>query len=96
MFIHLFLKKISNNSIYLITCTGVGAHQVINLIDGTLSPTCPRPHLQTHSKKSRQRRASGRSASVSGMVKRTRSIQINPGEAAGKPSVTDKSVTLIG
>ncbi|XP_064608813.1 phosphorylase b kinase regulatory subunit alpha, liver isoform-like isoform X1 [Liolophura sinensis] len=75
---------------------GVGVHQVINLIDGTLSPTCPRPHLQTHSKKGRQRRASGRSASVSGMVKRTRSIQINPGEAAEIRSIVQARLDRSG
>ncbi|KAK6168459.1 hypothetical protein SNE40_020988 [Patella caerulea] len=60
-----------------------GEDQVIRFMDKLMSPTCPRPRLLSHSKKGRSLgMRNKRSNSVHGIVKRSRSIQIDPDQAA--------------
>ncbi|KAL3879258.1 hypothetical protein ACJMK2_031560 [Sinanodonta woodiana] len=53
--------------------------QIMDMIGDVLIDTCPRPRLLSQARKSKKRHLSTRStASVAGIVRRTRSIQVDP------------------
>ena len=59
-----------------------GEGQVMDFIDNLVSPTCPRPHLLSHGRRSRRASHAG-SHAVSGIVRRSRSIQISADQLPG-------------
>lgn len=63
----------------------LGEATVMQFIDNIMSPTCPRPHLLSRTRKGRVRKIQ-RSQSVHGIVRRSRSIQIDPDQVPGKIS----------
>ncbi|ESO88485.1 hypothetical protein LOTGIDRAFT_179098 [Lottia gigantea] len=58
-----------------------GDEQVVRFMDKLMSPTCPRPRLLSKAKKGVSGRLQ-RKNSVHGIVKRSRSIQVDPEQAA--------------
>ena len=66
-----------------ILCVSGDGH-VMDFIDNLVSPACPRPHLLSHGRRSRRASRGAGSHAVSGIVRRSRSIQINADQLPGR------------
>ncbi|KAK7498731.1 hypothetical protein BaRGS_00010108, partial [Batillaria attramentaria] len=53
-------------------------HQIMDFIDNIMSPSCPRPHLLGSGRRQRRSSRGASGMAISGIVRRSRSIQIDP------------------
>jgi hypothetical protein len=65
-------------------CGATGADQVMGFIEDIMQPTCPRPYLLVTAQRRARRPSRGAAGqAISGIVRRSRSIQIDSDQLPG-------------